>query len=333
MSEEQATYNVEINKAYLNEVRYLNGLKQLFVKGSIRTDRTGTGTTSIFGHQERYDISNNVIPLLSTKYVHFPAIVHELIWMLRGDKSIKYLKDNNVNIWDSWLVPDTEVRDAEGKLTDGITSSIYGESWREWEDTRVLTLNQLGDIPEVDIEGQEQEQYDILHQVNGNVIVTRYIDQIKRVVWQLKNKPDSRRIILNGWNVARTNDVTLPPCHVLAQFYVQDGKLSCQLYQRSSDSFLGQPFNIVQYSLLTMLLAKVCGLEPDELIFTCGDMHIYSNHLSAVEEQLSRDVLDDNNPRIELNINEGDDITQITADQITLTGYVYQPAIKAPVAV
>lgn len=322
-----------MNPAVKNEQTYLDILRQLVEKDTVREDRTGTGTTSIFGVQARYDISEGRIPVLSTKKIYLRSIIHELIWMFSGEKSIKYLKDNNVSIWDSWLVPGTEVTDEDGNLLDGISSSIYGESWRGWEDTRVLSLDQLGDIPEISGEGRPMEKFQILHQSGGNVVVTRDIDQINRVMWQIRNKPTSRRIILNGWNVARVDDVTLPPCHVMAQFYVENGTLSCQMYQRSADYFAGAAFNIVQYALLTHIFAKCAGLKTGELIHVIGDCHLYSNHRDAAVEQLSRELIEENDPRVSIQLADGDDPTAVSFDDVIITGYQHHSAIPVTIAV
>lgn len=325
-------------QALNNEQVYLKELAALFELSTLRSDRTGTGTLSRFGCDQRYDIRNGAVPLLSTKHVHVPSIIHELVWMLSGDTSIKYLMDNNVRIWNEWLVPDTEIYDENGKLVDGQTSSIYGESWRHWTDTRYMSYAEVGDIPAVDRESRMQEKYTFLGSFKGKELATRTIDQIARIQWQLKHKPNSRSIILSGWNVARLSDVKLPPCHLLAQFYVDSNvegvpELSCKLTIRSSDYFLGKPFNVAFYAILTHMLAKAAGMVGGDLIISTGDQHLYINHLEQVKEQLSRTPLENNNPTVNIDIPLGGDITTLTYDDIVIEGYQHLPSIKAPVAV
>ncbi|MGB1361498.1 MAG: thymidylate synthase [Alphaproteobacteria bacterium] len=220
--------------------QYLDLLQRVMDEGTDKTDRTGTGTRSIFGHQMRFDL-NEGFPCITTKKLHLRSIIIELLWFLKGETNIKYLKDNGVSIWDEWA-------DENGEL-----GPVYGKQWRSW----------------VKPDGGE-------------------IDQIKYILDTLKSNPDSRRLLVNAWNVSFVDDMALPPCHCLFQFYVADGKLSCQLYQRSADIFLGVPFNIASYSLLTMMVAQVCGLKLGEFVHTFGDAHIYNNHFDQVKEQLSR---------------------------------------------
>ena len=220
--------------------QYLDLLRHILKNGTRKDDRTGTGTTSCFGYQMRFDLSEG-FPLLTTKKVHLKSIIHELLWFLNGDTNVKYLQDNGVRIWNEWA-------DADGNL-----GHIYGYQWRSWPD----------------YEGG-------------------HIDQIKEVIETIKNNPDSRRIIVSAWNVGDIKNMNLPPCHAFFQFYVADGKLSLQLYQRSADTFLGVPFNIASYALLTMMVAQVCGLEPGDFIHTFGDVHIYNDHREQVELQLTR---------------------------------------------
>jgi thymidylate synthase len=222
--------------------QYLDLLRHVLANGTRKDDRTGTGTLSVFGHQMRFDLGEG-FPLLTTKKVHLKSIIHELLWFLRGDTNIKYLKDNGVSIWDEWA-------DEQGNL-----GPIYGYQWRSW--------------PARD---------------------GRHIDQISEVLQTLKSNPDSRRIIVSAWNVGELPYMKLPPCHAFFQFYVADGKLSCQLYQRSADIFLGVPFNIASYALLTLMIAQVTGLKPGDFVHTLGDAHIYLNHLEQVNLQLSRDT-------------------------------------------
>ena len=262
--------------------QYLDLLREIRDNGVTKTDRTGVGTKSIFGHQMRFNLQDG-FPLLTTKKVFLKGIIYELLWFLKGDTNIKFLTDNNVHIWDEWA-------DENGDL-----GYVYGKQWRSWETT------------------------------DGRVI-----DQISQVVDLIKNHPDSRRILVSAWNPAEIDKMALPPCHCLFQFYVADGKLSCQLYQRSADTFLGVPFNIASYALLTMMLAQVCGLEPGEFIHTTGDTHIYLNHLDQVNEQLSREP----RPLPKMIINpDVKSIFDFKYEDFKLEGYDPYPAIKAPVAV
>ena len=262
--------------------QYLDLLREIRDNGVTKTDRTGVGTKSIFGHQMRFNLQDG-FPLLTTKKVFLKGIIYELLLFLKGDTNIKFLTDNNVHIWDEWA-------DENGDL-----GYVYGKQWRSWEAT------------------------------DGRVI-----DQISQVVDLIKNHPDSRRILVTAWNPAEIDKMALPPCHCLFQFYVADGKLSCQLYQRSADTFLGVPFNIASYALLTMMLAQVCGLEPGEFIHTTGDTHIYLNHLDQVNEQLSREP----RPLPKMIINpDVKSIFDFKYEDFKLEGYDPYPAIKAPVAV
>ena len=262
--------------------QYLDLLREIRDNGVTKTDRTGVGTKSIFGHQMRFNLQDG-FPLLTTKKVFLKGIIYELLWFLKGDTNIKFLTDHNVHIWDEWA-------DENGDL-----GYVYGKQWRSWEAT------------------------------DGRVI-----DQISQVVDLIKNHPDSRRILVTAWNPAEIDKMALPPCHCLFQFYVADGKLSCQLYQRSADTFLGVPFNIASYALLTMMLAQVCGLEPGEFIHTTGDTHIYLNHLEQVNEQLSREP----RPLPKMIINpDVKSIFDFKYEDFKLEGYDPYPTIKAPVAV
>lgn len=262
--------------------QYLDLLRHVRDNGVRKSDRTGTGTVSVFGYQMRFDLAEG-FPCLTTKKLHLRSIIHELLWFLSGDTNIKYLNDNGVTIWDEWADP------------AGDLGHVYGYQWRSW--------------PTPD---------------GGR------IDQIRQLVDSLKNNPDSRRHIVSAWNVADIPNMALPPCHALFQFYVADGKLSCQLYQRSADLFLGVPFNISSYALLTMMMAQVTGLEPGEFIHTLGDTHIYLNHLEQVETQLSR------TPRAlpTMRINsEVKDIFGFKYEDFSLEGYDPWPGIKAPISV
>lgn len=262
--------------------QYHDLLQHILDNGTKKEDRTGTGTTSVFGYQMRFDLSEG-FPCVTTKKLHLRSIIIELLWFLQGDTNIKYLKDNNVRIWDEWA-------DEQGNL-----GPVYGHQWRSWPDG------------------------------NGGTI-----DQITKLVDSLKNNPDSRRHLVSAWNVADVDNMALPPCHTMFQFYVADGKLSCQLYQRSADTFLGVPFNIASYALLTMMLAQVCDLEVGDFVHTFGDAHIYSNHLEQVELQLSRDFRD--LPTMKINP-EVKDIFSFTYEDFELTNYDPHPHIKGAVAV
>ena len=262
--------------------QYQDLMRHVLETGSDKSDRTGTGTRSVFGHQMRFDLSKG-FPLVTTKKVHLKSIIHELLWFLKGDTNIKYLKDNGVSIWDEWA-------DEQGNL-----GPVYGYQWRSW--------------PTPD----------------GG-----HIDQISNLINDIKRNPDSRRLIVSAWNVPYITTMALPPCHCLFQFYVADGKLSCQLYQRSADVFLGVPFNIASYALLTMMIAQVCGLKPGEFIHTFGDAHLYSNHFEQAKLQLSRDPL----PLPEMHLNPHvTNIFDFKFEDFELVDYQSHPGIKAPIAV
>ncbi|MCX2745652.1 thymidylate synthase [Mangrovivirga sp. M17] len=257
-------------------------MERILNEGVDKSDRTGTGTRSVFGHQMRFDLQEG-FPVVTTKKLHLRSIIHELLWFLSGDTNIKYLKENGVRIWDEWA-------DENGDL-----GPVYGHQWRSW--------------PTPD---------------GGTV------DQISQLVDMIKNNPDSRRLIVSAWNVSDIQNMALPPCHTMFQFYVADGKLSCQLYQRSADVFLGVPFNIASYALLTMMMAQVCDLVPHEFIHTFGDAHLYSNHFEQAELQLSRE----HRPLPKMKINpEVKDIFDFKYEDFELVGYDPHPHIKAAVAV
>ena len=262
--------------------QYLDLLRHILKNGTRKDDRTGTGTTSCFGYQMRFDLSEG-FPLLTTKKVHLKSIIHELLWFLNGDTNVRYLQDNGVRIWNEWA-------DADGNL-----GHIYGYQWRSWPD----------------YEGG-------------------HIDQIKEVIETIKNNPDSRRIIVSAWNVGDIKNMNLPPCHAFFQFYVADGKLSLQLYQRSADTFLGVPFNIASYALLTMMVAQVCGLEPGDFIHTFGDVHIYNDHREQVELQLTRTPR--RLPRMKINP-DVKDIFSFKFEDFELEDYDPYPTIKGKVSV
>jgi thymidylate synthase len=262
--------------------QYHDLLNHVLTNGNQKTDRTGTGTTSVFGYQMRFNLAEG-FPLLTTKKVHLKSIVHELLWFLQGSTNIAYLKENGVRIWDEWA-------DENGNL-----GPVYGYQWRNW--------------PKPD---------------------GTHIDQITQVVNAIKKNPDSRRLIVSAWNVADVDQMKLPPCHAFFQFYVADGKLSCQLYQRSADIFLGVPFNIASYALLTMMVAQVCGLKLGDFVHTLGDAHIYSNHMEQVKEQLSRDI----RPLPQMHINGAvKSIFDFKYEDFTLVNYDPHPAIQGKVAV
>ncbi|NBX10980.1 MAG: thymidylate synthase [Chitinophagaceae bacterium] len=262
--------------------QYHDLLRHILENGTYKTDRTGTGTRSVFGYQMRFDLSTG-FPLVTTKKVHLKSIIYELLWFLKGQTNIAYLKENGVSIWDEWA-------DENGEL-----GPVYGKQWRSWE-------------------GKD-----------GKVI-----DQITDLLHQLKTNPDSRRMIVSAWNVAELSQMALMPCHSLFQFYVADGKLSCQLYQRSADVFLGVPFNIASYALLTHMIAQVAGLEPGDFVHTFGDVHIYNNHVEQVKLQLSRTPF----PLPQLRLNPAvTNLFDFQFQDIEIFNYQCHPAIKAPVAV
>lgn len=262
--------------------QYLDLMKHVLNNGVEKSDRTGTGTISCFGHQSRYDLSEG-FPLVTTKKCHLRSIIHELLWFLKGDTNINYLKENKVTIWDEWA-------DEEGNL-----GPVYGSQWRKW-------LRPDG----------------------------THVDQIASLVEQIKTNPDSRRLIVSAWNPGEIDKMALPPCHAFFQFFVANGKLSCQLYQRSADIFLGVPFNIASYALLTMMMAQVTGLEAGEFIHTLGDAHLYSNHIDQTNLQLEREPRQ--LPMMKINP-EVKNIFEFKFEDFELTGYEPHPHIKAPVAI
>lgn len=263
------------------DTQYEDLLRLVLDTGTVKSDRTGTGTRSIFGHQLRYDLSQG-FPLITTKKVHLKSIVYELLWFLRGDSNVAWLKEHGVSIWDEWA-------DQNGDL-----GPVYGVQWRSW--------------PTPD---------------------GTHIDQISQVLQTLRTDPDSRRMIVSAWNVSELNRMALAPCHAFFQFYVADGKLSCQLYQRSADLFLGVPFNIASYALLTHMVAQQTELEPGDFIWTGGDCHIYDNHVDQVREQLTRDPY----PFPQLRLRSAPTLFDYAYEDVEIVDYQHHPAIKAPVAV
>ena len=262
--------------------QYLDLMQKVLDEGQEKSDRTGTGTLSIFGHQMRFDLSKG-FPLVTTKKVHLKSIIHELIWFLQGSTNISYLKENGVSIWDEWA-------DENGDL-----GPVYGAQWRSWPDGN-----------------------------NGT------IDQIENLINGINNNPDSRRHIVSAWNPALVDEMALPPCHSLFQFYVADGELSCQLYQRSADIFLGVPFNIASYALLTHMIAQVCNLKAGKFVHTLGDAHLYINHLEQAKLQLSREVMGLPELKLSSNVNN---IFDFKFEDIEIVNYESHPAISAPIAV
>jgi thymidylate synthase len=299
-------------------IQYLDLLRHVLEHGKFKADRTGTGTYSVFGAQTRFDLRKD-FPLLTTKKLHLRSIIYELLWFLRGDTNVRYLQENKVTIWDEWA-------DEKGNL-----GPVYGKQWRHWtkstprsrekdsaEESTLFDLSEFSDGVNVTSAGSR-----VRGKQNG-------IDQIEQVIQQIKKNPDSRRLIVSAWNVADIDGMALPPCHCLFQFYVSKGELSCQLYQRSADIFLGVPFNIASYALLTLMIAQVCGLKPGEFIHTFGDLHLYANHVEQAKLQLSREPR--RLPRMKLNpaVKKIDDFK---FEDFELIGYDPHPAIKAPIAV
>ena len=261
---------------------YLDLMRHILEHGAEKGDRTGTGTKSVFGYQMRFDLSKG-FPMVTTKKLHLPSIVHELLWFLKGDTNVSYLQENGVRIWNEWA-------DENGDL-----GPVYGKQWRKWETK------------------------------DG-----RIIDQVKQAVESIKTNPNSRRIIVSAWNVGELEDMALMPCHAFFQFHVADGKLNCQLYQRSADVFLGVPFNIASYALLTHMMAQVCGLKAGDFVHTLGDAHLYNNHLEQARLQVSREPLP--LPTLKLNP-EIEDIDDFTYADVEVVGYNHHPHIKAPISV
>lgn len=331
---------------------YLETVKDILDNGHVKQDRTGVGTISKFGYMERYCLKNGKLPLVTTKSVHLPTLIHELLWMLTGDTDVKYLIDNGVRIWNEWTDPNTRTYDANGKLTGGTLQKIYGQQWRNLEDTRIVEAG-------VDLTEFQAENYNLEGALaDGRKVITRHIDQIENIINQLRDDPDSRRILLSAWNVADIDQSSLPPCHLLFQFYTRElsleernsymripnvtithadlddldvpkRTLSVLMYMRSSDTFLGKPYNIGFYSLLVHALAKQLNYEADEFIIVSGDSHLYLNHLDQAKEQISRTPLEA--PTV--TVSECNDIRQLVYEDFTINDYEHLPHIKATVAV
>lgn len=310
---------------------YFDLINDVLTNGVEKTDRTGTGTISVFGRQSRYDLTQG-FPILTSKRVHWKSVVGELLWFLRGDTNIKWLNENGISIWDEWA-------DKDGNL-----GPVYSKQWRNWTGVNKVTPPEPAELFDKDgkfVMSIVQHKHLFLNPDNPQLAAQQNIlyqhgirltqtDQIKEVIQQIKTNPDSRRLIVSAWNVADIPNMALAPCHTMFQFYVVNGKLSCQLYQRSCDSFLGMPFNIASYALLTHMIAQVCGLGVGDFVHTFGDLHIYSNHREQLKEQLSRTPYP--MPKLVLNP-EIKDIDSFTFGDIKLENYQHHPAIKGKVAI
>jgi thymidylate synthase len=301
-------------------IQYLDLLRHVLEHGKFKADRTGTGTYSVFGAQARFPLQKN-FPLLTTKKLHLKSIIYELLWFLRGETNVRWLQERGVTIWNEWADKKT-----------GELGPVYGKQWRHWvkrSRPRIAT----------DFEMSQPTLFDSSEFVTEPVAISTGarvrsgewgVDQIEEVIKQIKNNPDSRRLIVSAWNVADIDSMALPPCHCLFQFYVSEGELSCQLYQRSADIFLGVPFNIASYALLTLMVAQVCGLKPGEFVHTFGDLHLYANHLEQAKLQLTREP----RPRPQMKLNPAvKSIHDFKFEDFELAGYDPHPAIKAPIAV
>jgi thymidylate synthase len=301
-------------------VQYLELLQLVLEEGKFKADRTGTGTYSVFGAQKRFSLREN-FPVLTTKKLHLRSIIYELLWFLRGERNIRYLQEDKVTIWDEWA-------DENGDL-----GPVYGKQWRHWAKTHSRSPKSARP------QASQPSLFDLGEPGNGAGITSvghrvrsgKYgIDQIAKVIEEIKTNPDSRRLIVSAWNVADIDSMALPPCHALFQFYVSEGELSCQLYQRSADVFLGVPFNIASYALLTLMVAQVCDLRPGDFIHTFGDLHLYSNHVEQAKLQLTREPRPLPTMKLNPKIKH---IDRFKFEDFELVGYDPHPSIKAPIAV
>lgn len=299
--------------------QYLELLRHVMEQGKFKSDRTGTGTYSLFGAQARFPLGDT-FPLLTTKKLHLRSIIYELLWFLRGDRNVRYLQENKVTIWDEWA-------DKNGDL-----GPVYGKQWRHW--TKMSRPRKASNCA-----ASQASLFDLGEFADSTSVTplgprlrrSRYgIDQITKVIEEIRTNPDSRRLIVSAWNVADIDSMALPPCHTMFQFYVSEGELSCQLYQRSADIFLGVPFNIASYALLTLMVAQVCGLKPGDFVHTFGDLHLYSNHKDQATIQLGREPRP--LPRMKLN-RAVKTIDDFKFEDFELVGYDPHPSIKAPIAV
>ena len=302
-------------------IQYLDLLRHVLEHGKFKADRTGTGTYSVFGAQTRFDLCDG-FPALTTKKLHLKSIIYELLWFLRGETNVRWLQEHGVTIWNEWADPET-----------GELGPVYGKQWRHW-------VKRSRTRPATNFEKSQPALFDLNEFIAEPVAAVSVgarvrrgewgVDQIEEVIRQIKNNPDSRRLIVSAWNVADIDGMALPPCHCLFQFYVSEGELSCQLYQRSADIFLGVPFNIASYALLTMMVAQVCGLKPGAFVHTFGDLHLYANHVEQAKLQLSREP----RPLPQMKLNPAvKDIHDFKFEDFELVNYDPHPGIKAPIAV
>jgi thymidylate synthase len=298
-------------------IQYLDLLRHVLEHGKFKADRTGTGTFSVFGGQTRYRLTDG-FPLVTTKKVHLRSIIHELLWFLSGDSDTRYLRENKVTIWDEW---------ANEKYENNL-GPVYGKQWRHWTGYSTHRINP--DVNQTFLNLGEFNQDAVVTPVGRRELSGHGVDQIASVIAEIKRNPDSRRLIVSAWNVVDIEYMALAPCHCLFQFYVSEGELSCQLYQRSADIFLGVPFNIASYALLTLMVAQVCGLKPGDFVHTFGDLHLYSNHVEQAKLQLSREP----RPLPQMKLNPAvKKIDDFKFEDFELVNYDPHPGIKAPIAV
>jgi thymidylate synthase len=298
-------------------IQYLDLLRHVLEHGKFKADRTGTGTFSVFGGQTRYRLTDG-FPLVTTKKVHLRSIIHELLWFLSGDSDTRYLRENKVTIWDEW---------ANEKYENNL-GPVYGKQWRHWTGYSTHRINP--DVNQTFLNLGEFNQDAVVTPVGRRELSGHGVDQIASVIAEIKRNPDSRRLIVSAWNVVDIEYMALAPCHCLFQFYVSEGELSCQLYQRSADIFLGVPFNIASYALLTLMVAQVCGLTPGDFVHTFGDLHLYANHVEQVKLQLSREP----RPLPQMKLNPAvKKINDFKFEDFELVNYDPHPGIKAPIAV